>query len=500
MRKGRWITGALLAAAVVTAAALTVLVLGIERGRAPSVVLFLGRFHPMVVHFPIALLLLAVLLEELSRWWPGAAQARPAAPLVLLLGAASALAAAVLGYLLSLDGGYEASLLSLHLWLGLAVAGVAAALALASMRATPPGRLYRAALYGLAVLVLAAGHLGGNLSRGSGYLTHHLPAPLKQLVGLDTGAPAGLLADVDSALVFADVVQPILERRCVACHGPGRSKGGLLLDTPEGLTAGGRDGAVLVAGQPAQSELVRRITLPPYDEEAMPPEGGALDVGETEVIRWWIAHGASFDLRVGDVPDRPSSVETYLARIAAPRRPARSGIYALDVPAADTAAVAALVRAGLLVTHVAPDAPYLRVSATGLHGRLTDADLERLAPVALQVARLDVGHTPVTDRAAATFARMPHLTHLHLERTGVTDRTLAQLAGLRHLEYLNLYGTAVTDAGLRHLGGLASLRAVYLWQTAVTPAGVAALRAALPGVEVLTGLTLAAADSSGTHP
>ena len=101
--------------AAVAAVALTFLVLGIERGSAPALALFLGRFHPTIVHFPIAFLLLGVAVGLLSARFSVLAPMRPAVPLILLVGALSALLSVFLGYLLSLGGGYEESLLSIHM-------------------------------------------------------------------------------------------------------------------------------------------------------------------------------------------------------------------------------------------------------------------------------------------------------------------------------------------------------------------------------------------------
>lgn len=475
--------------AATAAIVLLVLILGIERGQAPSFALFVGRFHPTIVHFPIAFLILGVLVDVLAPYSKLASQMRPAVPFILALGAATALASVVLGYLLSLGGGYDEFLLSIHMWLGLAVMGLAFALAVVALRRPERGRVFSGSMIAMGILVVVAGHLGGSLARGSGYLTYYLPAPVKQMVGLSIGPSEGLIANVDSALVYADLVQPILESRCVKCHGPTKSKGDLRLDAYESLHEGGRDGVVLVAGNPAQSEIVRRITLPPFDEDAMPPDGEPpLDIGETEMIRWWIANGASTDLRVADVQDVPFAVETYLRRVAAPRSPMQSGIFALDVPPLDTSAVATLRAEGLTIAQIAPDVPFVSVSAAALRDGFDN--LEMLRPIALHIAELDAGHTTVTTADAAVLAEMPHLTRLHLQNTATSDDALQHLTDLEYLEYLNLYGTAVTDRGLSHLRELPSLKAVYLWQTQVTEEAADALQRALPSASINTGASL----------
>ncbi len=493
MSKKGWIWGV----ALLLAGALVVFTLGLDRGDAPGFVLFLGRFHPVVVHFPIALLLLGAAVELLGSRSRSLARARPVAPFLLLLGALSSLAAVALGYMLSLAGGYAEGLLTLHLRLGLAVTALAFVLAFLSAWLPEPGKAYRTALAGLVALVVLAGHFGGSLARGSGYLTYYLPAPVKSLLGVSGGASDGLIANVDSAYVYADLVQPVLDRRCVSCHGPDKSSGALRLDTPEGIEEGGRDGPAFVAGYPAQSEILRRVTLPPYDEDTMPPDGAApLDVGETEVIRWWIENGASFAMRVAEIEETPTAVSTFLARVSLPQAERPSGIFALDVPQADTNAVAALSEAGLTVSRLSPDAPFLHVAAASVRGDFGDAELAALQSVAAQIAGLDIGHTRVTDAGAAALAGFPHLVRLHLEGTGVGDAALEQLAELDYLEYLNLYGTQVTDAGLERVRDLPALQSIYLWRSGVTEAGAEALRAARSDLEVNIGSALLAVPDS----
>ncbi|MGH9162108.1 MAG: c-type cytochrome domain-containing protein [Vicinamibacteraceae bacterium] len=475
---------------VVLGVAVTVAVRGIDTANPPQAVLLLGRLHPAAVHFPIGALVLAALLEVAACVGPFR-DLRLAVPFALLVGVVTASVAALAGYCLSLDGGYEPTLVSRHMWLGVAVlflASVGLVLALVVRRRdSPPIRYaHRAVLFATTGLVLVTGHYGGTLTHGPGYLTRYLPAFLGGGDGTAGGAGHRLIEDIDSALVFRDLVLPVLERRCVKCHGSSTSKGNLRLDAQAGLEKGGRDGPALVAGNPGQSDMIRRIVLPPFARDAMPPDGEApLDVGEIELIRWWVAGGASFAARVREMPDAPTSVDTYLGRLAAPRAPRKTGIFAVAVPEPGSAAVAAVERAGFSVRRLALDAPFLEVTALPIRDSLTNDVLARLAPIRNQIASLDLSLSRV-DRLEAV-AHMPHLVALHLQRTGVTDEDLAHLSGLRYLESLNVHGTDVSDAGLERLAGLKSLRRLYVWQTKVSDEGAKKLRAGLPELEVNMG-------------
>src|SRR2546429_7494744 len=82
---------------------------------------FVGRFHPLVVHLPIAFLLLVPLLEcavPVRRW----NRVRESAEFVLTLAAITAFVAVFLGWLLAWSGGYEGKLVTSHMWGGFSLA------------------------------------------------------------------------------------------------------------------------------------------------------------------------------------------------------------------------------------------------------------------------------------------------------------------------------------------------------------------------------------------
>lgn len=90
-------------------------------------------------------------------------------------------------------------------------------------------------------------------------------------------------------------VKPILEGTCLSCHGPEKPKGDLRLDTKAGALAGGSGkGAALVPGKPDQSPLYKSTVLPPGHDDIMPPKGNPLTKAQTEVLRQWIADGATW--------------------------------------------------------------------------------------------------------------------------------------------------------------------------------------------------------------
>ncbi len=97
-------------------------------------------------------------------------------------------------------------------------------------------------------------------------------------------------ADVD----FARDIKPILTASCLKCHGPEKQKGGLRFDRRDGAMAKGDSGELsIVTGQPAKSELFRRVTS--KDELVrMPPSGPALSEKQINSLKSWIEAGADW--------------------------------------------------------------------------------------------------------------------------------------------------------------------------------------------------------------
>src|SRR5680860_1491444 len=84
---------------------------------------FLGRLHPLAVHFPVSLLLFAALLE-LFTIKNFNSKLRPGINMLVIVGAFSAVLAALLGWLLATQEDYGGDILAIHQWTGIATAGL----------------------------------------------------------------------------------------------------------------------------------------------------------------------------------------------------------------------------------------------------------------------------------------------------------------------------------------------------------------------------------------
>ena len=473
--------------------------LNIDPDNPSDLLVFLGRFHPLLVHLPISFLLLGLLLEVISRM-QRYSELRPAVSFVLFLGAISAVFAVFAGLLLAATGDYGGDDLWWHKWLGIGVAVTAVVAYWLKKRSIKTEdmvmrRAYAGVLTMSGALLIVASHFGGSLTHGSDYLTSYMPEPLRSIAGIEPREEAKpiVLENVDEAHVYNDIIHPILDARCISCHNPQKKKGDLLLTNPENILAGGENGEILVAGNTENSELFRRLQLPEDHDDHMPPSGRRpLTNEQISLIGWWIAEGAPFESTVAQV-NTDTDVRDILDRMAAD---AQEAAFALQVPPADPSALQALSDLGVLVMPLSQETNLLQATFLNVSDEFSDADLALLEPVSVQMAWLNLGRSSITDEGMQHIKSLKNLSKLHLEKTAVTDDGLAHLSELSRLEYLNLYGTAVTDNGLEHLKGLENLTALYLWQSNATREGAEKLQTEIPGLEVNLGYEFTASDES----
>lgn len=437
--------------------------------------LFIGRFHPLLVHLPIGILIVAFILEWMSRHRRLAFVGASVLP-VLIFGAASAIAACIAGYLLSLSGGYEESALDLHMWMGIGVAVIATLLCvLRRYSIFRKSWLWVSSV--MIVLLSVAGHLGGNLTHGEDYLSAAMP------FGKGPVAATGI-ANIEEAKVYDDLIKPILEQKCMSCHNVGKLKGGLRLDSMAHILKGGENGPVLKDSMPELSEMYKRLVLSDNDDKRMPPKGKPqLSPNQVELIYWWIAQGASATAKVKELRKSPR-IELVLESLQPSSGPGNHPFLPKEeVPkAAASKDVDTLETLGLKVMPVAAGNGFVMVNAVNASA-FDNKQAALLLPLKSQIVWLKLSNTQVGDSAMKIIAQLPELTRLQLENTAITDAGMQELAKCKQLKYLNLVGTKVTDKGLLALQKNKGLQELFVYKTAVT----AAVFKAFPDTKIDTG-------------
>ena len=275
---------------------------------------------------------------------------------------------------------------------------------------------------------------------------------------------------------FATKIKPIIDSKCVDCHGSTKQKGDLRLDSVAAIKKGAGH-PVVVAGDLELSSFYQRL-ITPDQEDLMPPpdKGGPLAPNVIAMVKAWIEAGADFGdgvVATGQPPAvvRPGGVLEEEKSKAVPPPPA--------------AIVDQLVQGGAVIRAMSANGALLDINLT--HYEAGPVNLADLAPIAKNIMALDLSRTRLKDADLAPLAGMTNLVRLELKRNTITDAGLVHVQGLVELETLNLFDTQVTDAGLAQLAGLKRLQKVFVFNTKVTASGAAALQKAIPGVVVNLG-------------
>ena len=123
------------------------------------------------------------------------------------------------------------------------------------------------------------------------------PFVLAALAGLAAPAFAAVTVEptAEQVAFFESKIRPILADNCYKCHSleNGKSKGGLTLDTRDGVLKGGEVGPAIVPGDPAASPLLKAVRYADKDLQ-MPPskEGGKLQDDQIAALTEWVKMGA----------------------------------------------------------------------------------------------------------------------------------------------------------------------------------------------------------------
>jgi Planctomycete cytochrome C len=419
--------------------------------------------------------------------------------IVFLWGAIAAILSCVSGYLLSQAGGYEEDTLEWHKYLGISVAVISSVFYLFKKLGNLSwlsflDKLAKPILAVLAILLLATGHLGGNMTHGSDYLTASLPQPFKGWLGIKSKEKAIVehkITDSTKAIAYTDVIVPLLENKCYQCHSAEKQKGKLRLDSPEYMTKGGKDGVIFLAGNATSSEMIKRALLPENEEGHMPPKGKTqLTEDEIALLHWWIQSGASFTKKVNELP-KTNKVQPILASLMAGASLAgmvaksvpESPIYSLKVDKASDGDVKKLTDKNVLILPLSKETNLLEASCVN-NKEFADVDAKLLENLSNQLVWLKLTNTKITDVSLASVAKLPNLLKLHLDHTAITDKGIDNLINLKNLEYLNLVGTIVSDASLAKIGRVKSLKKLFLWQTKMTKPAVEAFKKSHPNIAV----------------
>jgi uncharacterized membrane protein len=444
---------------------------------------FFGRFHPVFVHLPIGILLLACTFIILSLTVKFS-NLKPAIPFILCLGAISAVFSCLTGCFLANSGEYEGKHVSTHQWMGIAVA-VLAIILWVIYKQLKSNWILGGFSGLLIVLISITGHLGGSLTHGADYLT----SALKN--GSAKAGPAiPAISNIQEAYVYQQAIQPLFQNRCYSCHGSEKQKGKLRLDEESYIIKGGKDGHTVVKGKADESELIKRLLLPlSSDEHMAPKEKPQLTENEIKLLKWWIDNGAGFKKKFKELP-QPEDLKLVLASLEKGQS-AEGELKISEIPTAEVAAVDHKViekftALGIMVIPVAQNTNYL--SANFINAESMGKEVvELIKSIEKQLIWIKMENSLVNDQTLSAIKNCKKLTRLSLNYTSITDNGLTSLKDLDQVNSLSLVGTKITAKGLNQLKKLTNLKHLYLYHTSITKTDLAGIKKIWPKISLDTG-------------
>ncbi|CAM4363138.1 c-type cytochrome domain-containing protein [Zobellia roscoffensis] len=423
----------------------------------------LGRMHPLILHFPVAFIVLLAVLNLFKKQLDPVSFQKINFTLLLVTSFMTVLAT-LMGLILSLEG-YDSEVMTFHKWTGIALCFIIYAL----VWCYSYKKVFQVLLYTGVLGVVLAGHYGASLTHGTDFIMQPITAAKKAVVDEDTP-------------IYTAYVAPILKEKCTSCHNPQKHKGDLDLTTIEAIVRGGENGDVWLAHNADKSLFLNRVALPLEDEEHMPPEGKPqLTKEEIELMQTWIDHGADAQISYAQLQE----VDTLKILVA------EKWIKALEEPKytfgfASAETIGKLSNPYRTVVQKSPTSPAIEVAIFG-RAAFQDQYLSELEKIKEQVVYLNLANLPIENKHMNSIGKLSNLEHLILNFTNIDSGAISSLQSCNQLKTLSLSGTAINSSVLGSLKGLNGLKEVFVWNTELSTEDIQTLRKELPHVLINEG-------------
>ena len=443
---------------------------------------FLGSLHPLIVHLPIGIVLLTIAIDVFMRNKNNSVQR------VITMGwffsFFSGLLAAIFGWFLGDNGYYLESQINIHRWSGIAFVSICFILWLLRYTNFRFSKSFnRSVNLTSIILLMITGHFGGEMTHGQNYLFENLPYTKKKISV--TTLSESKRSNNDSLFVYEDLIHPVIEEKCIACHNQNLASGGLNMSSIESMIKGGNSGAGIQNGNPFESLIYKRVSFPHDHPKFMPPTGVPLSYDQIATLEWWIDNGAKKQMPVTLTRNDPKTLRFMELQYGLDLRE-KTYLETLTLSSPSQEELKSIEGEEYIWRFLNPEQSFLDLKFT--KKKIEINDLLKVQSIKNNITWLNLADCMLNDNHLSYISNFPNLTRLKIQKNPlVTNKGIEALQKLEHLTELNLYGTRVSNNTLITLGQMKSLKKLFVWNTRITDKDIADFKALHPDVEVIAG-------------
>ncbi|MGY4384748.1 putative membrane protein [Pedobacter sp. UYP24] len=450
----------------------------------------IGRMHPMLLHFPIVLLMLAMVLEffRFKTIYAKEYLYQSFTSGLLLTSVVFSAITVIMGLFLSKEPAYGGSLLSLHKYTGASVVFVGSLIYWCRNATWYKTAAAKSGAVLLTFLLIITGHYGATLTHGDNFVLEPVSKP-----------KAIPKVPIDQARVFEDVILPIFSQKCLNCHNLEKAKGGLVLADAQSIIKGGKTGPLYVAGNAQISLLLQRIHLPMDEKKHMPPKDEAqLSDAEMAILKLWIQQNAEMKNKVLELAET-DSLRILAATYLTPVDTIVDEEEDYDFSAANEEDIKKLNNNYRAISPLAKNSPALSVTIFNKES-FKSGMLKELEPIRKQIITLNLSGMPVADEDLKQISELKNLRKLNLNFTKVKGGGLNYLKKLSLLRSLSLSGTDVTFKFINEYAAKSTIKHLALWETNLSPAEIKQLQKQYNKILIVGGFDGTGHFSSKLNP
>ena len=410
-----------------------------EASKTNTILLWFGKLHPLVLHFPIVM---GIAIVIYFLFFQHKALEEHTEKFILVGNAVMASMVALLGLFLSKQDAYDTDTLNLHKWGGLSIALISWLLIYIKNIAANYKKIIALA-YLLVLLIFT--HQGALLTHGENALS--IPTPVVEVEEVKM---------VDSSLtVYEKAVAPILAQKCVSCHGPDKVKGKLQLQSPALILKGGKDGNILNGIQNQEALLLQRIHLPNADEKHMPPADKLqLTLEELTLLTKWVKAGGNFTKKISELAKTDSLAILAMAYKAPAKGSGDNKNNAPDLKQYNSNY--------LTVNYLYNGSEEIEVNFfQGTFYKIEQ--LKNLEKIKDKIVSLNMQGMPINKEDLAIIVQFTHLKKLNLNYTNLKMGDLEAVKSINSLTNLSICGIEINQNSLKTLLDKAPFTEVHIW-------------------------------------